>query len=179
VIRRATEADVPAIARVHVDVSRATYAQIFPPEHLARQTYETREAAWRGLLADPALITLVALDGNEVVGFANGGTRREGPPDFTGELWAIYLRTEQHRRGIGRDLVGAFASELAGRGHKSMLVWVLRDNPACAFYRRLDAVEVATQSLTRGDRTLEEVAFGWRDEPFARLHSSSSRASMR
>jgi ribosomal protein S18 acetylase RimI-like enzyme len=179
VIRRATAADVPAIARVHVDVSRATYAQLFPPEHLARQTYETREIAWRGLVADPALITLVALDGDELVGFVNGGARREGPPELTGELWSIYLRPEHHRRGIGRDLVGAFASELAVRGHTSMLVWVLRDNPACAFYLRLDAVEVATQSLTRGDRTLEEVAFGWRDEAFARLYSSSSRASMR
>jgi GNAT superfamily N-acetyltransferase len=163
VIRRATEADAPAIARVHVDVSRATYAQLFPPEHLARQTYESRETAWRSLLADRSLITLVALDGSEVVGFANGGARREGPPEFTNELWAIYLRTGYHRRGIGAALVVALQRELARSGDASMLVWVLRDNPACGFYRRLGGVEVASKQLQRGDRTLEEVAYGWPD----------------
>ena len=43
-IRPATLEDAPAIARVHVDTWRTTYAGIVPDEHLAKLSYERSQA---------------------------------------------------------------------------------------------------------------------------------------
>ena len=50
-IREARAADVPQIARVHVDSWRTTYAGILPATFLAAS--EVFEARWRGWLGDP------------------------------------------------------------------------------------------------------------------------------
>jgi len=162
-IRSATPGDVDSIARAHVETSRATYASIFPPEHLATITFERRQAAWRSIVEDREFITLLAEQDGVIVGFASGGARREGPVAYTGELHAVYLLPAHHRQGIGRRLVVAMVEALIARGHDSMLVWVLRDNPVCGFYEHLGGVPVATAILTRADRALEEVAYGWPD----------------
>jgi GNAT superfamily N-acetyltransferase len=162
-IRKAHADDVDAIARVHVEMSHATYADIFPPEHLATITFERRQTAWRSIVADRDLITLVAEHDGDVVGFASGGARREGPASYTGELQAVYLLPAHHRQGLGRRLVTKMIQALIARGHQSMLVWVLKDNPACRFYERLGGVAIATTTLTRAGRNLEEVAYGWAD----------------
>ena len=162
-IRSATTGDIDVIARIHVETSRVTYASVFPPEHLATITYERRQAAWRSIVADQELITLVAEKDGAVVGFASGGARREGPATYTGELHAVYLLPAQHRQGLGKRLVATLMEALIARGHRSMLVWVLKDSPACGFYERLGGVTVASTTLTRAGRELEEVAYGWLD----------------
>lgn len=162
-IRNATSGDIDAIARVHVETSRATYARIFPPEHLATVTFERRQAAWRAILADSRSMTVVAALDDAIVGFASGGARREGPVAYSAELYAVYLLPAHHRGGIGKRLVAAVIEILISQGHNSMLVWVLKDNPACGFYQRLGAVAVASTTLTRAGRELEEVAYGWPD----------------
>jgi uncharacterized protein YjaG (DUF416 family)/GNAT superfamily N-acetyltransferase len=121
-IRRAVPTDGPAIARVHVDVSQVTYAAIIPAEHMATMTYERREAAWRQILAEPKQVTVVATVDGAITGFANGGDRRAGPAEYTGELYAIYLFPQNHRRGVGRALVRAVAEALADEGHRTIAI---------------------------------------------------------
>lgn len=166
-IREATQSDVPAISRVHVDTWRTTYRGIVPDEHLANLSYERRANCWYQILnraPDDGNFTYIAEDkSGEIVGFANGGVERTGDPIYRGELMAIYIRQSYQGKGIGRGLLQVVAERLGRLGINSMLVWVLVDNPACQFYAALGGKIVHEKELTIGGKPLIEVAYGWVD----------------
>src|SRR5688500_8442383 len=137
-IRPATQADIPAIARVHVDSWRSTYRGIVPDEYLDSLTYANRERMWRQVLGEFAErhVAHVAEDADTgVVGFALGATADE--PGFDGEMLAIYLLSDHQGVGVGRRLMATVAKDLAARGMGSLIVWVLAENPARRFYEAL------------------------------------------
>lgn len=164
-IREARPEDAAAIARVHVDSWRTTYRGLVPDEVLANLRYDERENNWIGILRDQTKFTYVA-DENGVVGFANGGPERSKTVDYDGELYAIYLLESHQRRGIGRALVSAFAGRLAKEGYRSMLVWVLVDNPFRKFYEALGGVEVKRKKHRVHGVMLDEVSYGWKEIPW-------------
>lgn len=166
VIREATAADAPAIARIHVESWRTTYRGIVPDDVLETLSMGRRERFWAETLRttdSPEFVFVAEDDAGAVVGFAAGGPEREGDPRYTGELYAIYLLAGQQGKGIGRRLARAVAERLAAMGHDAMLVWVLAANPACRFYATLGGVPVREKTITLGGASLTEVAYGWAD----------------
>ena len=166
-IREATSDDAAAIARVHLDTSRATYKGLLPDEVLAETTYEWRLAVWSRALGDEGgtEFVYVATDDADgrVFGFASGGPEREGDAVYDGELYAIYVLGAHQRCGVGRRLVRAVAGRLAREGRRSMLVWVLAENPFRRFYESLGGMPAREKTIERGDRTLLEIGYGWED----------------
>lgn len=163
VIRAATTTDVPGIARVHVESWRTTYRGIVPDGVLDDLKAESREAMWRQVVGNERQHSFVALDGDRIVGFANGGVERENDPVFTAELYAIYLLQTHQRRGLGRTLLEAVVGGLEARGHTAMLVWVLKDNPSVAFYESITGQFVREKDIEIGGKNLKEIAYGWTD----------------
>ena len=165
VIREAMLSDAAGIAKVHVDTWRSTYRGIIPDARLESLCYETAADAARQRLGDTVSgsFTLVADTGHEVVGFAGAGPAREGEVPRTGELYAIYVLDTHQRIGIGRLLVRAVVTRLLAQGMCSLLVWVLKDNPARAFYGRLGGEVLGSKTINIGGRDLEEVSYGWED----------------
>lgn len=165
-IRAADVSDSAAIAKVHVDSWRTTYAGIMPDEHLSSLSYEQREREWRNGLSTPgeATFTLVAQDAaGDVIGFASGGPERGGDPAFQGEIFAIYLLRAYQGMGLGRRLTRAVAERLMSEGFGSLLVWVLAENPSRRFYEALGGECLEEKVITIGGANLVEVAYGWRD----------------
>ena len=79
-----------------------------PISTLTLRAYERREQLWQQVLNDPAQILFVAEDETgKIIGFVNGGPEREGDSVYRGELHAIYVLQEVHRRGLGRRLVSS------------------------------------------------------------------------
>jgi len=166
-------ADAAGIARVHVEGWLSTYRGIVPDASLARRSLERRARFWSDVLcrARREEAVHVAVDpAGQIVGFASGGPRREGPAEYAGELYAIYLLPGARRRGLGRRLTVAVAHELTARGLDSMLLWVLADNcPARGFYEALGGQMVDRRRVDFDGVLLDEVAYGWHGEAFARL----------
>lgn len=162
-IRRAVRADAKSIARVHIDSWQSTYRGIVPDDYLAKLHYEEREKMWDRIIADSSKHTFLAEGAGRVIGFANGGSNRGEEADYAGELYAVYLLQTHQQQGLGRRLTLTIAKELHRTGLTSMIVWVLRNNPACEFYRKLGGKQVASKLIVLGSATLEEVAYGWLD----------------
>lgn len=165
-IRAARPDDSAELARVHVDTWRTAYRAILPADFLDALSYEVREQRWRTSLAeaDPQQFTLlVEDDAGSAVGFVRGGPERDQIAGYDGEIYAIYLRSGFHRRGIGRQLMAAGAKQLAGRGFNAALVWVLAANgQARAFYEALGGRLLScSKPITIGETPLIEVAYGW------------------
>jgi L-amino acid N-acyltransferase YncA len=167
-IREATIDDAPAIAAVHVAAWRETYLGLVPDDYLAGLAVEPRERMWHDVLTHPVdRAVYVAEDaGGRIVGLASGGPRQTSDPTYAayaGELYAIYLLRDAQGQGTGRALVRAVASRIAELGMRSLLIWVLADNPSRRFYEALSGTVVGEQSIAIGGRLLVEVAYGWPD----------------
>jgi len=161
-IRVATLQDAGAIARVHVESWRTTYAGIVPAEYLASLDVGQREVSWREWLPLDIDVFVAEVDG-EVVGFVGGGAIREPVEGVDAELFAIYLLRDAQRRGIGMALLKRLAGSLKARGYRSMMAWVLEDNSSGEFYSRSGGVRVASKEMEVGGVMLPVVAYGWGD----------------
>ncbi len=66
-------------------------------------------------------------------------------------------------KGIGRKLFRAVTERLLRTGMRSMLVWVLSDNPSRRFYEALArrATVGDVRRVEIGGQRLDEVAYGW------------------
>ncbi|MGK7949088.1 MAG: N-acetyltransferase family protein [Xenococcaceae cyanobacterium] len=168
-IREARLEDAGAIARVHVDSWRSTYQAIIPESYLARLSYQKREERWRKMLGDSTekdgqhFIYVAENNLKQIIAFADGGIEREGDSVYRGELYAIYILEAYRGQGIGRKLVKTIAEKLSQSGLRSMLVWVLEDNPACQFYQALGGQKVKQKQVELDGVKLNEIAYGWRD----------------
>jgi len=160
-IRRAVVEDSVAIAHVHVDSWRSTYAGIIPDAFLASLSIEERAAVWKDVIDSGGTAFFVAESGPGIFGFACGGKLRDAIDGYDSELYAIYLPREHQRFGAGRLLFQALADALRAEGFASLAVWVLEENPAVSFYRHLGGVLIARKSIEIGGTTLTELAYGW------------------
>ncbi len=165
-IRPATPGDAPAIARVHTQSWRETYAGLVPPAFLHHMTGEERRAqserGWRAAATREGQVLLVTERAGEVTGFIAGGPARDFP-GYGGEVYALYLLRAAQGEGAGRALVQALARALHALGHRNLMLWVLATNPTRAFYAHLggQALRERTEVIPEGE--LRAVAYGWPD----------------
>ncbi|WP_026690990.1 GNAT family N-acetyltransferase [Alteribacter aurantiacus] len=165
-IRQAEQQDARGIARVHVDSWNETYKGLVPDEVLEGRTYEKQEQMWRRALSTidgDRAIYVAENDGGEVVGFITGGPNRisEEFDGFDGEIYAVYVLNNAQGQGIGKHLTHNLVSFLRIKGYDSVMVWVIKDNPAVKFYARLGGRPIGKRTETMGDKEIEELALGW------------------
>jgi ribosomal protein S18 acetylase RimI-like enzyme len=165
-VRRATVDDAEAIERVRVETWRATYRGLLPDGLIdqLQPNVERRRERLRSL--PPSELNLVAVEGSAVVGYAFAGPERAHDPDYSGEVYAIYVLPAIQGRGHGRALVRECARELAARGMTSLLIWVLRENQnGRGFYERMGGIPVREKPLEEfpGAEEHIEIGYGWKD----------------
>lgn len=97
-IREAKIGDASEIACVHVRSWQTTYANIFPEEYLKRLNVSMREKWWVRVLSGEEGehgVFVAEENSSHIVGFASCGKERAlQRPDYTGELYAIYILQE-------------------------------------------------------------------------------------
>jgi ribosomal protein S18 acetylase RimI-like enzyme len=142
VIRAITDADIDAVATVHVRTWQAGYAGIIPDVVLDGLNPAAFAAHRRAQPAIPRTHTVVADRDGEIVGFASYGPYRiqgregEYEPE-AGELYAIYVSPGHWSSGAGRALMTAAREALAADGYPEFRLWVLEANDrARRFYER-------------------------------------------
>lgn len=163
IIRAATVADAEGVAKVHVDSWRTTYRGFLPDEVLDNLSYESRAQVWQRTfsLGDPQQFAFVAESDGEVVGFVTGGPAREDIGPYPGEIYAVYLLADQHRRGIGRAMFEHARAALAERGYASFMLWVLEGNPTCGFYEHMGGKPIGKKQDVMRGHPVTDVAYGW------------------
>ena len=136
---QAKEADIPAIARVHVAAWKTAYRGIIADDFLDRLTIGRRDTLWRQYLAMPDRRLLICKEQGEVTGFAACGPTRDGDKDpaLVGELYAINVAPDYWRQGCGQALVKRVIRELTRAKFALVTLWVLDANErARRFYER-------------------------------------------
>lgn len=176
-IRRATVADAPAVAQVHLDSWVATYTGVLPQATFDSLPLVSRVRTWTQAaqaMDEPQRRTQLLLAEDEdgaVLGFVSLGPFRDtggegGAGDAgrtpkllqeVGELYAIYLAPTARRRGTGRALFAACAAALRDAGFAEMRLWAIDANPeAIAFYTAMGCTPCDHASFTTHGATLTE-----------------------
>jgi ribosomal protein S18 acetylase RimI-like enzyme len=156
-IRDALDADIPALARLHVTTWNATHRG----GRSGGPTVELRERQWRQVFSRPDgswfCIVIERADG-ELVGFAKGARSADADgPEFGGQLNKIYLLEEYQRLGLGRRLVGHVVRRFIDQGIESMVLFGDARNPSCACWEALGA-----EPMPHPDGTFSGT-YRWRD----------------
>ena len=160
VIRPATPADAPAIARVHTTSWRETYAGLMPDDFLAHMTSEDmrqrREAGWERTISKRLETVLVAEQDGNVMAFASAGAARDHP-GYAAELMTLYALKSAQGRGLGRALFAEIVGKLAAEGVPNLALWVLDANLTRRWYLRQGGREAGEKQ----DGALREVRVVW------------------
>ncbi len=135
-IRRAGPADAQTVTHLHVAVWRQTYADLAPPEALAKLDATHRLPLWQAALSpDAPDTTLLAEIGSQLVGIIRFGPASQPELGSGGEVKNLYILPAYARRGIGRHLLARALSDLKTAGYFSAALAVVEGNAtAVAFY---------------------------------------------
>jgi GNAT superfamily N-acetyltransferase len=131
-VRRAQVEDAFGIGVVHIRSWQAAYRGLVPQDFLDSLDPARRADGWQRLLRivpEPWQETLVAEDGDIVVGFAHLASSPDNDDgDDVGHVVAIYLLAEFWGRGHGRALMSASVATLRDAGFVQATLWVLEEN---------------------------------------------------
>ena len=129
-IRRAEPADAGAIAEVRVASWRSAYRGLLPDSLLDAMSVQDIESRWRAWIEKGRIEVFVLQKETRTVGFvAVGPTRDEDLDDErVGEIYAIYVRPDEWRKGYGSALLSRAIESLMEQGRTEVTLWVLRDN---------------------------------------------------
>ncbi|MGD0862833.1 MAG: GNAT family N-acetyltransferase [Candidatus Limnocylindrales bacterium] len=164
-IRRAGPTDAGAIARLTITGWKAAYRGILPRDFLDGISVHAREAVWRDRLErDEAgrLPAWLAERGGRALGFVSSGPPRdEDVPLPAAEVYAIYVRPEEWRRGVGQALLETALRHWRDRGVATLVLWVFEANArARAFYEAMGwQPDGARQELELAGESVIEVRY--------------------
>jgi L-amino acid N-acyltransferase YncA len=123
-VRAATPEDAEAMRTIYnleVETSTATFDLV--PRSLAAQR------AWLAARTG-AHTAVVAVDGGEVVGFAALSPWRDRPAYSTSVEDSVYVRRDQHGRGVGRLLLGTVVDAARASGFHAVFARIVADGEA-------------------------------------------------
>ena len=121
-------------AYVHWQAWKETYAGPIDQAFLNSRTLEMSEKiAFRAF--ENGYPTILAKDGNRVIGFADYGPCRNEDISDAGEVYAIYILKAYYGQGVGHALMRTALEAL--KQYRQVAVWVLEGNArAIRFYTR-------------------------------------------
>lgn len=136
-IRRAEPADALAVAEVHVRSWQVAYRKLIDDEFLDSLRAEDRAATYSlGAAGPDEPETILAVEGDEVLGFAVFGPSRDEDAAELGEVYGLYVDPPRWGEGVGRLLMREARTRLRERGLTEAILWVLVGNEqAERFYR--------------------------------------------
>lgn len=173
-VRSATPEDAIAIAGVHTETWKSTYAGMIPENVLAQFTNQARrEAYWRDQLIRETQAsetrTWVAVDTDSIVAGLIAAGPAYHPPEYpeaalpyAGEVYAVYVHPRAQGQGFGAALMRTAATELSARGLSGLIVWCLETNVhARGFYERMGGQFITRRNVEMANAQLSEVGYGW------------------
>ncbi|MCE7742178.1 MAG: GNAT family N-acetyltransferase [Candidatus Heimdallarchaeota archaeon] len=169
-IRQARYSDIEGIAYVGYNSWITTYTGIFPDELIQQRSPEKRiphiRENWRGFEEDseenPTRNFLVAENNmGKIVGYVNGGEIFHKEQNYDCEMYAFYILQEYQGQGIGTRLFYQMLKFLKTFEHKSMIIWVLKENPACLFYEKMGGKAKESMIDQRDCKDHEVIGYVW------------------
>jgi GNAT superfamily N-acetyltransferase len=165
-IRPARAEDASEIARINHETWIRTYEGILDPATIQARSLDEQVRLWKEQLAfeNPSERRFVAETNGMLVGYTGGGRNPDKNSPFQSELFGIYVLYDYQKKGLGQEMMKELAAWLLVKGHSSMLVWIMRENPYRRFYEKLGgSLLEQTRELDYGGKKVTVICYGWSD----------------
>ena len=130
--RMETDEEIKGKAFVHFQSWQEAYSGIVKQAYLDERTIEKCERIANNAKDN----TIIAIDGERVVGFVQYGKYNYGDLENAGEIIALYVLAEYYGKGIGYRLMQEAVKYLSG--YSQIALFVIKDNQrAIDFYTRI------------------------------------------
>lgn len=144
-IRKATKADVPELAKLHVDTFHETHGMYPGSPTLSLRTFQ-----WQQIFEkenNQWFCLVVTNNAGNLVGFAKGQRyQHEELPKYHGEIIKIYLLRKYQGLGLGKKMLQEVAHRFTDMGISSMLLFGDANNSSNVFYERMGGVRLYSES---------------------------------
>ena len=167
-VREANQNDVLGMAKVRVETWRAAYKGIIPDDFLEGLSYQTVTERWSDTFweeRNSAFAVFVAEnEEEEIIGIAICGPEQSQDAVYQSEIYVLYVLPQYQNQGIGRKLVAACIQHLVHNSKiKSLLIWVIAENPYRRFYESLGGKAVREKTQEIGGKLIKEIGYGWEE----------------
>jgi GNAT superfamily N-acetyltransferase len=160
--REATVTDALAVAKVHVQSWRESFAGIVPQTFLDKMSVENRAKAFEtGFASDSYKMFVTETQENGIVGFADFGKTRDNQSKYEAELYAIYLLRDVQRKGIGGKLFELGVKYLVANNMNSLSLTALEISPYKRFYEKMGGHLVERKTTNLEGKGYTTVIYGW------------------
>ncbi|HEY8265345.1 MAG TPA: GNAT family N-acetyltransferase [Steroidobacteraceae bacterium] len=161
-LRRAGADDAPSLAVIAERTFRDAFGAHNSPDNMDLQCarhfgpdIQARE------IADPGLVTTLALEGGQIVGFTQvtlAKAHASVPAKRAAELNRIYVVAEQQGKGVAQALMQGALATAAAAGADRLWLGVWEHNPrAIAFYRKFGFEIVGEHTFMLGQERQRDI----------------------
>lgn len=160
-VRPARPADAERVATVQQQTWRQAYAELLPAAVL-ELPHERAAAVWLHAVESPPTpshLLLVAMEGDELVGFAASGPDED--VEGAVELASLLVLPRWGRRGHGSRLVSACVQHWQQDGRTLAVCWAFERDPATTGFLTAAgwAADGAARGLDTGEQVLRQLRF--------------------
>lgn len=155
-IREATLADVPHMARIIVDAWQTAYDGLIDPAYPADMREETFTSIMTGNIQSRMETIFVCEENGMVQGFISGKLQ-DG--DYHCQVVGLYIHPRHQGKGMGSLLVDRMKSHFRERKCSRMVVWTLKGARNNSFYRKHGGFPEEYPEITVGDSVYPGVGF--------------------
>lgn len=156
-IRKATIKDIPGIQKVITIAWNQTYQGIVNDDFLERLTQNEEARIQHNIETwDETDNILVLETDNNIIGFVRFGNSKDSNYPNTGEIFALYILQEYHKKGLGKQLIKKAVKEFEKLNISKMIIGCLEGNPSNNFYLHLGGKHTSTRLYTKTGRDINE-----------------------
>ncbi len=167
-IRKAVVTDTKEIVTINIKTWKIAYKGVIPQAHLDSLSINDKIPRWAETInnlkenrKEIFVAEISNLKGKELVGFSLGGPSHFEDFKIDGDLHAIYVLPKYWRQGIGTLLFNSIIKYFLNMKYKTMIIWALKDNSACNFYKKLGGIPKFHKTLTYCGKELDALGFFW------------------
>ena len=159
--RKASIADCPTVAKVHVRSWRESFAGLVPETVMNQITVGKRIKAFQERFKSDSYQMYVAESDGDVIGFVDWGSPRQEIKGYEAELYAIFLLPESQGSGVGRQLFSLCVQGMAKSGMRSMYLLTFENSPYRSFYDKMGGRVIKKMDLEIEGMMFDTVVYVW------------------
>ncbi len=152
--RAGNQKDISNISKLLIDAWKNSYQDFIPAEVLNSLTLDNQVRRHTKYMAANTTYFVAENEHEELVGFTSYGKNRLKNIGCEIELYTMYVKTDHHRKGIGKSLLALIFSDLENT-QNSMVVLVFKKNPFRQFYTQNGFVKIEEEIIDMGTFKLE------------------------
>lgn len=152
-IRYYEENDIEQVAKIIIDDWKIAYKGIIDDEYLIKLDYKDKEKSIKEKYHKQKSIVLE--EDGIIKGYSRFGRNRDEEKNL-GELYALYIKSDERGKRIGEKLLNKTARILKNRGYNEMIIWCLEKNErARKFYEKMEGKLYKTRNIKIGNKEYE------------------------